>query len=183
MSTIASVKSSSTARPAPQREKELTKTPVTPTESKDKDKVILSGESTSSAKLGSLPNLESWGTESSVKKAKPTALRDLPHRMPKNETPEQKKTRQAEYRRKGEAMVDEQERRWKAMGGGIMTPTPGSPEANPKKLKARSLPYEMPKTESPEQKQARQDKECEAQRALHRKQFPQFRPIMTPSGS
>lgn len=128
---------------------------------------------------GSVP---SFAARAGGAKSKPraTPLRELPHRMPRTETPEQKKAREAREMRQVDELERDMERRWKAHGGGIMKPTPGSPEARPRKLQASSLPHRMPKTETPEQRQARLDRECAALRELHRKHQRGYRPIMRP---
>lgn len=136
-----------------------------------RDSASLSSEATHPGEVGSLPSFA----------ARATPTRDLPYRMPRTETPEQKRTREKRNMKKVDEIERDMERRWKAHGGGIMKPTPGSPEARGPKLQASGLPHRMPKTETPQQRQARLDRECADLRKLHAKHQRGERPIMTPA--
>ncbi|MBN9415247.1 MAG: hypothetical protein J0I12_07390 [Candidatus Eremiobacteraeota bacterium] len=171
MSSITTLKSSTTSTAAgPRRpsQKPQAATPATAF----KDSASLSGEATSPTPSSSLPSFAAR-----VEKPKATPTRDLPYRMPKTETPEQKRAREKRDMKKVDDIERDMDRRWKAHGGGIMKSTPGS---RPKPLKAAGLPYRLPKTETPQQKQARQDRECGELRKLHDKHERSYRPIMTP---
>ena len=171
MSSITTLKSSTTTptRRGTRRESKPPQATSTPT--RPKDSASLSGEATNPTQAGSLPSFAAR-----VEKPKSTPTRDLPYRMPKTETPQQKQTREKREMKKVDDIERDMDRRWKAHGGGIMKSTPGS---RPKPLQAAGLPFRLPKTETPQQKQARQDRECGELRKLHDKHERSYRPIMT----
>jgi hypothetical protein len=164
MSTITSLRSTTARSTAPREIRQLqTAVAAAP----PKDSANLSSEATTPGEIGSVPSF-----------AARVPTRDLPHRMPRTETPEQKKARTKRELREVDAIGREMDRSWKANGGGVMKPAPGSPEARPPKLQSSGLPHRMPRTETPEQRQARLDRECAAMRELERIQKRRFRPIM-----
>lgn len=178
MSTIPSLHRSPAAATTAPRESKQPQTSAAPAH--PKDSATLSSEATNPGETGSLPSFAA--ARVGTPRSRTTPTRELPHRMPKSETPEQKKAREKRNLKRVDDIERDMQRRWKAHGGGIMKPTPGSPESRPTKLKASDLPHRMPKTETPEQKQARLDRECGALRELHRKHAREARPILSEPG-
>lgn len=171
MSSITSLKSSTiTTRSGAPRQIKRPQTAVT--QSTSRDSASLSDEATSPTRAGSVPSFAAR-----VSKPAPTPTRDLPYRMPKTETPQQKQAREKREMKKVDEMERDMDRRWKRHGGGIMKSTP---ENRPKPLKAAGLPFRLPKTETPQQKQERQDRECGELRKIQEKHARSYRPIMTP---
>ena len=92
--------------------------------------------------------------------------------MPQTETPEQKKAREARQLREADELRRRLDRGWQ---GGIMQ---GGPRPRPPQ--SSTLPHQIPHiAETPEEKQARRDRECAEMRELERRQRGRFRPIAT----
>ena len=93
--------------------------------------------------------------------------------MPRTETPEQRQQRLQRHLREVDVLGANIERQWR---GGIMRPEPGRrPVEAPGQTPTRSLPHRMPRTETPQQRQQRLDRECAEMRELQERHSREFR--------